>query len=112
MNDISGRLVFEARQLTKVFTKGGKTIEVLAGLELSLSRGEVVGILGASGAGKARCSILQEGWTGRPRAPSTMGEKISLDFPSQDLPPFETGASASFFRCTTFCLNSRALRTS
>jgi lipoprotein-releasing system ATP-binding protein len=46
-------LVFEARQLTKVFTKGGKTIEVLAGLELSLSRGEVVGILGASGAGKS-----------------------------------------------------------
>lgn len=53
MNDIPGRPVFEARKLTKVFTKGGRTIEVLNGLELSLSSGEVVGILGASGAGKS-----------------------------------------------------------
>ena len=53
MNDALDRPVFEARQLTKVFTKGGKTIEVLDGLELSLKSGEVVGILGASGAGKS-----------------------------------------------------------
>jgi lipoprotein-releasing system ATP-binding protein len=53
MNDAPDRPVFEARQLTKVFTKGGKTIEVLDGLELSLISGEVVGILGASGAGKS-----------------------------------------------------------
>ncbi len=53
MNDAQDRPVFEARQLTKVFTKGGKTIEVLDGLELSLKSGEVVGILGASGAGKS-----------------------------------------------------------
>jgi len=53
MNDAPDRPVFEARQLTKVFTKGGKTIEVLDGLELSLKSGEVVGILGASGAGKS-----------------------------------------------------------
>jgi lipoprotein-releasing system ATP-binding protein len=53
MNDTVDRAVFEARQLTKVFTKGGKTIEVLSDLELSLGSGEVVGILGASGAGKS-----------------------------------------------------------
>ncbi len=53
MNDAPDRPVFEARKLTKVFTKGGKTIEVLDGLELSLKSGEVVGILGASGAGKS-----------------------------------------------------------
>lgn len=53
MNDTLDRTVFEARDLTKVFTKGGKTIEVLKGLELSLVSGEIVGILGASGAGKS-----------------------------------------------------------
>jgi lipoprotein-releasing system ATP-binding protein len=53
MNDTLDRPVFEARHLTKVFTKAGKTIEVLSGLELSLVSGEVVGILGASGAGKS-----------------------------------------------------------
>jgi lipoprotein-releasing system ATP-binding protein len=53
MNDTVDRAVFEARQLTKVFTKGGKTIEVLSDLELSLESGEVVGILGASGSGKS-----------------------------------------------------------
>jgi lipoprotein-releasing system ATP-binding protein len=53
MNDTPDRPVFEARKLTKVFTKAGKTIEVLNSLELSLVSGEVVGILGASGAGKS-----------------------------------------------------------
>lgn len=53
MSDVQYQPVFEARQLTKVFTKGGKTIEVLDGLDLSLESGEVVGILGASGAGKS-----------------------------------------------------------
>jgi len=53
MNDAVNQPVFEARQLTKVFTKGGKTIQVLNGLDLSLVSGEIVGILGASGAGKS-----------------------------------------------------------
>jgi len=53
MNDALKQPVFEARQLTKVFTKAGKTIEVLNGLELSMVSGEIVGILGASGAGKS-----------------------------------------------------------
>jgi len=53
MNDRLDRPVFEAKQLSKVFTKAGRTIEVLDSLELSLNSGEVVGILGASGAGKS-----------------------------------------------------------
>jgi lipoprotein-releasing system ATP-binding protein len=53
MNDSGDRPVFEARRLTKVFNKAGRTIEVLHGLNLSLASGEVVGILGASGAGKS-----------------------------------------------------------
>jgi len=53
MNSSADQLVFEASQLTKYFVKAGKKIEVLDGLELSLKRGEVVGILGASGTGKS-----------------------------------------------------------
>lgn len=53
MNDIKDSPVFETLNLVKVFTKGGKTIDVLSGLDLSLKSGEVVGILGASGAGKS-----------------------------------------------------------
>lgn len=53
MNDTLDAPVFEANNLSKVFTKGGKTIQVLNGLDLSLKSGEVVGVLGASGAGKS-----------------------------------------------------------
>lgn len=53
MNSGEEHPVFEARQLTKIFMKAGKAIEVLDGLELSLASGEVVGILGASGTGKS-----------------------------------------------------------
>lgn len=53
MSSAMERTVFEAARLTKVFSKAGRTIEVLDGLDLSLASGEVVGILGASGAGKS-----------------------------------------------------------
>ena len=53
MNSTQDQMVFRAQGLTKTFTKGGKKIEVLQGVDLSLEKGEVVGILGASGAGKS-----------------------------------------------------------
>jgi lipoprotein-releasing system ATP-binding protein len=46
--------VLEARGLRKVYMGGdGQPIEVLAGVDLSVSRGEFVAIMGASGAGKS-----------------------------------------------------------
>jgi lipoprotein-releasing system ATP-binding protein len=46
--------VLEARQLRKTFRGGdGNLIEVLSGVDLSVSRGEFVAIMGASGAGKS-----------------------------------------------------------
>jgi lipoprotein-releasing system ATP-binding protein len=46
--------VLEARGLRKTYLGGdGSAIEVLAGVELSVSRGEFVAIVGASGSGKS-----------------------------------------------------------
>ncbi|MEP7325498.1 MAG: ABC transporter ATP-binding protein [Gemmatimonadota bacterium] len=46
--------VLEARALRKTFRGGdGSLIEVLAGVDLSVSRGEFVAIMGVSGAGKS-----------------------------------------------------------
>jgi len=46
--------VLEARSLRKTFRGGdGNLIEVLAGVDLSVSRGEFVAIMGVSGAGKS-----------------------------------------------------------
>lgn len=46
--------VLEARALRKTFRGGdGNLIEVLAGVDLSVSRGEFVAIMGVSGAGKS-----------------------------------------------------------
>ncbi len=79
MNDAGEGVVFEARDLTKIFTKGGKQITVLSGLHLSLARGEVVGILGASGVGKSTLLHIAGGLD-RPTAGRVLhgGEDIFL----------------------------------
>ncbi|HEY3174619.1 MAG TPA: ABC transporter ATP-binding protein [Candidatus Polarisedimenticolia bacterium] len=45
--------LIEARGLTRSFRSGGKTIEVLRGLDLKVAPGEMVAIVGESGVGKS-----------------------------------------------------------
>ncbi len=45
--------LIEARNIAKAFSKDGARTEVLRGVTLSISRGEMVSVVGASGAGKS-----------------------------------------------------------
>ncbi len=49
--------VLEARGLTKVFQEGGRTLEVLRGVELTVTKKDRLAIIGASGSGKT--TLLQ-----------------------------------------------------
>lgn len=53
MSAEGGRLVFEARGLTKTYDMGEVQVHALRGIDLDLRAGELVVLLGASGSGKS-----------------------------------------------------------
>ena len=72
--------IIEIRGLRKTFGQGEAAVTALDGIDLSIEKGEIFGIIGLSGAGKStlvRCMNLLEtprrapsGWTGRTSPPS------------------------------------------
>ncbi len=50
---MSAAPIIETRQLVKSYELGGETIHAVAGVSLSIARGEFVAIMGASGSGKS-----------------------------------------------------------
>jgi lipoprotein-releasing system ATP-binding protein len=53
----SQNIDFQARALTKTFVQGSTRLEILKGVDLDLTRGEMVAIVGTSGTGKT--TLLQ-----------------------------------------------------
>jgi putative ABC transport system ATP-binding protein len=47
-----GKLLLEARDLWKSYKRGSETIHAIAGIDISLYSGEMIGIVGRSGSGK------------------------------------------------------------
>lgn len=75
--------MIEARGLTRTFRSGGRTLEVLKGVELEISAGQFVAVAGPSGSGKTTLLGLLAGLD-RPTAGRVIIDGQDLDALTED----------------------------
>ena len=68
-------IILETRGVTKQFVMGGKSLDVLRGVDLTVKRGETVAIVGSSGAGKSTLLHLM-GLLDRPTAGEILYDQV------------------------------------
>jgi lipoprotein-releasing system ATP-binding protein len=62
---MNSKILLEARALRKTYEQAGERVEVLKGIDLALTRGDFVALLGSSGSGKStllHCLGLLDTW--------------------------------------------------
>jgi len=57
-NQPNGGMLLELKSVTKVYGRGEVEVKALAGIDLSIHRGEFVAVMGPSGSGKSTCMNL------------------------------------------------------
>ncbi len=95
--------ILTARGVRKSYLMGGRALEVLRGIELTVRRGEFLALRGASGAGRARCCTCWAGWTCPTPEKLYLTDRICAPSPPAPWPGCATAASVLFFRPTICC---------
>lgn len=65
-------VVLQAEKLVKSYDEGNNELEVLSGVDLTVTQGDILAIIGTSGSGKSTLLNLLGAWIGQPVAVSPL----------------------------------------
>lgn len=78
--------IISMRGVTKVYRRGGESLAVLDGLDLSIGAGEMAALMGPSGSGKSTILNLVGGLDRADAGSITVAGQVLTDMPARQLP--------------------------